>query len=210
MSSPDYAFSVFINCPFDDSYRPLLQAIVFVVHDCGYIARSAQEVYDSSDVRIEKISRIIEACRLGVHDVSQTDLDPANRLPRFNMPLELGMFLGAKRFGSGKHKTKLCLVLDTEKYRYQKFISDISGQDIAAHSDRPAQAIKVVRDFISGATPKTIQIPGCAEIGQRYKLFRRELPLMCKRLRLKENDLTFGDYVVHVEEWLKLNVVIAG
>jgi hypothetical protein len=31
-------------------------------------------------------------------------LDAANRLPRFNMPLELGLFLGAQEYGSGAQK----------------------------------------------------------------------------------------------------------
>lgn len=42
------------------------------------------------------------------------------------MPLELGLFLGAKRYGTGKQRTKLCLILDRERYRYQKYCSDIA------------------------------------------------------------------------------------
>ena len=56
------------------------------------------------------------------------------------MPLELGLFLGAKRFGRGEQKSKTCLILDVERYRYQKFISDISGQDIAAHCGEVGKA----------------------------------------------------------------------
>ena len=48
------------------------------------------------------------------------------------MPLELGIFLGAKRFGRAEQKGKVCLILDTERYRYQQFMSDIAGQDISA------------------------------------------------------------------------------
>jgi hypothetical protein len=54
-------------------------------------------------------------------------------LPRFNMPLELGVFLGAKRFGTGGQKGKACIVFDREPYRFQRFISDIAGQDIRTH-----------------------------------------------------------------------------
>jgi len=137
MPDSQFDYGVFINCPFDDSYRSLFEAIVFTVHDCGYVARCSLEVTDASQVRIEKISAIIGSCRLGIHDISRTDLDTATQLPRFNMPLELGLFLGAKRFGSGKHRLKTCLILDVDRYRYQKFISDIAGQDIAAHSGKP-------------------------------------------------------------------------
>jgi hypothetical protein len=128
-----YERNVFINCPFDPAYRPLFEAIAFAIADCGYHPRSALEVDDSSQVRIEKITTIINESRLAVHDISRTQLDRGTRLPRFNMPLELGLFLGAKTFGSGDHKRKVAIILDTERFRYQKFISDIAGQDIRAH-----------------------------------------------------------------------------
>jgi hypothetical protein len=200
-----YEYGVFINCPFDDDYRPLLEAVVFAVHDCGYVARSSLEVTDASQVRIDKITAIIAACKLGIHDVSRTEPDPQSQLPRFNMPLELGLFLGAKRFGSGKHKSKTCLILDVERYRYQGFISDIAGQDITAHGGKPENAIKGVRNWLSDATPRSIKIPGGAVIARRYATFRQELPAMCERLLLSADELTFNDYVLLVEEWLKLN-----
>jgi hypothetical protein len=50
-----YKKNVFINCPFDRSYRPIVHALVFAVHDAGYVARSAQEVRDTGEVRIGKI-----------------------------------------------------------------------------------------------------------------------------------------------------------
>jgi hypothetical protein len=53
-----YNTSVFINCPFDDGYRPLFRATVFAVYDCGFNPRCALEVYDSGQVRIEKIMRL--------------------------------------------------------------------------------------------------------------------------------------------------------
>ena len=81
-------------------------------------------------------------------------------LPRFNMPLELGLFLGAKRFGRAEQRLKTCLILDIERYRYQKFISDIAGQDIAAHNGEVGKAIGCVRDWLSNAMSKAIRIPG--------------------------------------------------
>ena len=45
------------------------------------------------------ICDIIKASRFGIHDVSRTESDKASALPRFNMPLELGFFLGARAFG---------------------------------------------------------------------------------------------------------------
>lgn len=61
---------VFINCPFDRKYRPLLRALLFAVHDCGFRARSALEIEDSGEVRVHKILRIISESPLGIHDIS--------------------------------------------------------------------------------------------------------------------------------------------
>ena len=149
MRASKSGYSVFINCPFDSTYRSLFEAVVFAVHDCGYIARCSLESADASEVRIDKICKIIDACAFGIHDISRTALDPVNNLPRFNMPLELGLFLGAKRFGRGRHQGKSCLILDRTRYRYQRFISDIAGQDISAHGNSASGAIRAVRRLAS-------------------------------------------------------------
>jgi hypothetical protein len=46
MPLPFYQQNVFINCPFDEPFRTILEAIVFTVHDCGFVARSALEADD--------------------------------------------------------------------------------------------------------------------------------------------------------------------
>jgi len=205
MAAALYDYNVFINCPFDVAYRPLFEALVFAVHDCSYIARCSLEVDDASEARIEKIVKIIRDCKFGIHDISRTDPDVETGLPRFNMPLELGIFLGAKRFGNAVQKKKVCLILDIERYRFQQFISDIAGQDPSAHAGDAEKAIRIVRDWLSNNTPASIRIPGGKLIVSRYDLFRRDLPAMCERLHLNVDELTFNNYVVQVEEWLKLN-----
>jgi len=89
-ASNEFDVGVFINCPFDQAYLKIFHSIVFVVIHCGFRARCAQEIDDGGEVRIEKIASIIASCRFGIHDLSRTELDRLNRLPRFNMPLELG------------------------------------------------------------------------------------------------------------------------
>src|SRR5690348_17943101 len=51
--------NVFINCPFDEEYQPIFNALVFATFDCGLRPRFALEVYDAGEVRIEKIARIV-------------------------------------------------------------------------------------------------------------------------------------------------------
>jgi hypothetical protein len=205
LDTPGYNDSVFINCPFDTEFKTLFHALVFAVHDCGFVARCAMEVDDGSQVRIDKIFRIIEQCRYGIHDISRTQLDAGSGLPRFNMPLELGMFLGAKRFGRPQQRDKRALILDEEQYRYQKFCSDIAGQDISAHNGDPEKAITVVRDWLRSATKEAAVIPSGEHMAERYRFFCTELPAMCANSRLNPDSLIFVDFVRLVTGWLKEN-----
>lgn len=200
-----YDNSVFINCPFDSTYRPLFEAVTFAVYDCGFYPRCALEVDDSSQVRIEKINGIIKQSRLAIHDVSRTQLDRGTRLPRFNMPLELGIFLGAKAFGGAEQKRKVAIILDTEPYRYQKYISDIAGQDIRSHGGKVDEAIKVVRNFLSSHAPADVGLPGGEMVIARYHRFRGELPKACADLALDPADLTFGDLTRFIRGWMEAN-----
>ena len=206
MRSVHYTDNVFINCPFDVMYKPLFDAMVFTVHDCGFIARCALEEEDASQVCIDKIYTIIADCRYGIHDISRTELDENSGFPRFNMPLEFGVFLGAKKFGVVEQKRKKCLVLDKELYRYQQFISDIAGQDIQAHNNEIETIVRVVRNWLRTASGRQT-IPGGNIIWERYQTFLRDLPQTVKECRLDIEDLIFNDYILVVEEWLKTSDV---
>lgn len=131
-----YSDQIFINCPFDDGYQELFYAIVFTALDCGFIPRCSKEINDSSKLRLRSIVEIIRKCKYGIHDLSRVELDKNCNLPRFNMPFELGIFYGAKAFGVDDQRRKNFIVLEKENYRYQKFISDLSGVDIQAHNNK--------------------------------------------------------------------------
>lgn len=202
MAVKDYNDNVFINCPFDEDFKEIFYAKVFTVFDCGFRARCALEEDDGGEVRIEKIAKIINQCRYGIHDVSRTELCKKTKLPRFNMPLELGMFLGARKYGDSHQKRKSCLITDSEQYRYQMFISDIAGQDIRSHANKPGDAITVVRNWLNAASKRTT-IPGGKDISERYEAFKRDLPEICLAAKIGEDELTFNDYSTFVSEWLK-------
>lgn len=202
MSMLNYSNNVFINCPFDRDYDEIFKAMVFTVFDCGFIPRSAMEYDDGSQVRIEKIYRLIAECKFGIHDISRTELDNDNGLPRFNMPLELGIFLGSKRFGNDQDRNKTCMIIDREKYRYQEFISDISGQDVKAHDNNSEKAIEKVSDWLRTASRRKT-IPGGTEIIRRYRQFCAILPEICEECRITVAELNFNDYSLLVSDWLK-------
>ena len=54
------ADDVFINCPFDDEYAPTFRAQIFAVYVCGLRTRSAREIDDGGQTRIDKLKTIIE------------------------------------------------------------------------------------------------------------------------------------------------------
>jgi len=195
-----YQRSVFLNCPFDRSYSPLLQALVFTVYCCRLVPRCALELDDSAEFRLEKVFRIIGECRFGIHDISRVGLDPGTSLPRFNMPLELGIFLGSKRFGDAVQNSKQCLILDREPYRYRSSLSDVSGQDIHAHHDDPRILVAEVRSWLRAASGRP-RLPGGEEIWTRYQLFQRELPRIGRRMKILPEEMTFLDYATAVSRW---------
>lgn len=193
----EYEFNVFINCPFDEHYKELFEAIVFCVVACGFIPRCALEQDDSDDIRINKIIDLIENCKYGIHDLSR--IETTNGMPRFNMPLELGLFIGCKRYG--KQKDKKYLILDSESYRFKQFISDLGGQDIKSHNASAEKIILCVRDWLANKSRK--RIPHASKLHEKYLSFRQELPNICNKSEWTVNELTFLEYTELSTVWLR-------
>jgi hypothetical protein len=197
-----YVDHVFINCPFDNDYRPTFEALVFAVHDCGYVARCAWELNEGK-LRLSEILRIIRECQHGIHDISRTEIDPTSKYPRFNMPLELGLFLGAREFGGKRHADKRCLILERNQYQAQVYCSDLGGQDVRAHEGDWRQAVGHTRDFLANA--RKVVIPSGERILTRYRKFRRELPAACRPFKLSASKLPFFEFATFASEWQQLH-----
>jgi hypothetical protein len=179
----------------------LFNAFVFTIVDCGFVARCALEVDNGAQIRFEKIVAIISQCELAVHDLSRTQNDRKTRLPRFNMPLELGLFLGALRFGSGRDKYKSCIIFDTERYRYRNFISDIAGHDIKGHRNLPISAIQQLRNWLSHQA-RDVAVPSGAAIVRRFQQFERALPKLCREIGWDHRNLEFHERVRLINLWI--------
>ena len=191
---------VFINCPFDELYTPTFRALIFTIFACEFRPRSALELEDGGQGRMDKLFSIIEECRYGVHDISRTDLDPVNHLPRFNMPFELGIFFGARTYGGKQQKLKRALVLDIEQYRYQRFISDLAGYDIRAHHGQPAAAVRILRDWLANVSRR--KLPSANRIEALYHAFVAGLPAVAEAEGFDVGDIPYVDYEQMVVDWL--------
>ncbi len=207
MRSDDYNDNVFVNCPFDPQYRPLFLAIIFAILDCGFIPRCSREVDDATQVRLRAILDLVSDSRYGVHDLSRVELDDVTGLPRFNMPFELGIFFSAKHFGEGAHKRKQCIILDKTKYRYQKYISDISGVDVTAHKNSAKTAIVSVRNWLVTSSRRK-SIPPGEEISRRFQKFQRDIRKICRQRGISYESMPFIEMTRNMSDWLNLNQLI--
>ena len=148
-SIPDAGFdrNVFINCPFDPGYQELLRPLLFVIVYLGFRPKIALERSDSGEQRINKICELIAASKYSIHDLSRIRSRSRNEFYRLNMPFELGIEYGSRRFSQGRLKQKRCLILGRERYDFMKALSDLSGVDIKNHNDDPGEIVREVRNW---------------------------------------------------------------
>ena len=116
------------------------------------------------------------------------------------MPLELGMFLGAKRYGNAAQKEKRLLIFDTEQYRYQKFISDLAGMDIHAHRGDPKKTIGETRDWLVNVSRRELR--SSQYLKNIYLKFREQLPAIARNAKLDARRLSYVDYERLLASWL--------
>lgn len=143
--------SVFINCPFDEDYAPILQAILFCLIYLRFSPRIATESEDSGDNRLERICSLIAESDFSIHDLSRCQSTSAGEYYRLNMPFELGIDYGHRLFSSDAKK-KSFLILEELPHRYRASLSDMSGCDIKSHSGDFQKAVRSVRNWIVSET----------------------------------------------------------
>jgi len=139
----NYSKNVFINCPFDPEYKPLLRAIVYTILYFVFQPRLSLEQSDSGRVRLQKILDCIKESKYGIHDLSRIKAKK-DEFFRFNMPFELGADFGCKNYNT-KHSNKAFLVLAKEEYKYMQAISDLNGIDIKHHNNKVESLIYALR-----------------------------------------------------------------
>ena len=150
MADAEFDRNVFVNCPFDAAYEPILQAVLFCIVSFGLNPRIATERSDAGETRLAKIEELIESSRYSIHDLSRCQAGAAGEHYRLNMPFELGLDVGCKRYGGGAMSGKAILVLEEQPWRYQVALSDLAGNDIESHGGNHAVAVRKVRNWLTG------------------------------------------------------------
>jgi hypothetical protein len=193
--------SVFINCPFTDDYKESFHSIIFTVLSCGFRPRTAMEAGDAGDIRLDKIIRLIRESFYSIHDLSAIELDNKNKLPRFNMPFELGLVIGCKKIAGARFSQRPILIMERESYTTQKCLSDIAGQDLKAHAGSVSRIIRSVRAWLLQQSGRP-GIPGHERIERAFRSFYELLPEICKEAELDSADLSYSDFVILAQQWL--------
>lgn len=195
--------NVFVNCPFDTEYLPLLRPLLFTIIYLELEPRIALENLDSGTARIEKIIGLITESKFAIHDLSRLKAEQAGEYYRLNMPFELGLDVGCRRFRDGRWSQKQCLILETQRYRYQAALSDMSNSDIGVHNDDPAEVVSEIRNWLNNVAD--LHAPGPSAIWARFNEFMADNYDHLKSRGFSDRDiekLPIAELIDHVRDWV--------
>jgi hypothetical protein len=138
--------SAFINIPYDSAYEAHFLAYIAGVAAFGLNPRATLEL-TGGERRLDRIFKLIEACRYSFHDLSLVKLDrkpPAT--PRFNMPFELGLVIGWQKAAPSDHAW---FVFESSPHRIQKSLSDLNGTDPFIYGPTPQGILRELRNALA-------------------------------------------------------------
>lgn len=207
-TTSSFSQNVFVNCPFDPDYVPLLRPLLFTILYLGYVPRIASERLDSGEPRIDKIVELIQQSRFSTHDLSRVESSDKGELYRLNMAFELGIDFGCRSFAGGDARSKKLLILEKEHYRYQKALSDLSGSDIRSHSNEPENIVHQVRNWFREMT--SARPPSGTVVWEHFNEFMADFYQRREEQGYRDRDLQLmptREYVDFIQEWLEDNSI---
>lgn len=116
--------------------------------------------------RLDRIINLIEESDFSIHDLSR--IETTSGIPRFNMPLELGLALYRSHITKGRHRI---FVFEKEPYRVQQSTSDVSGIDAQIHNGKPKGVMAGLRNIFCQADETTVP-----EMLESYRAVKLKLP----------------------------------
>ena len=157
--------SVFLNIPYDREFEDLYLAYIVGLTQLGLRVNATFAVPNQG--RLETIIGMIEESKYSVHDLSRIQLSKG--IPRFNMPVELGLALYRSHVTRGKHRV---YVFEAKHYRTQRSTSDINGIDPQIHHGNVKGIMAGLRNVFRQARDATT-VP---EMLITYRAVRKKLP----------------------------------
>ena len=168
---PDDLFehNVFVNCPFDEEYAPLLEAALFCIVYFGFLPRLANERLEAGENRLDKIIDMIKNSKYSIHDLSRCKAAREGEIFRMNMPFEFGVDVGFRRSGVDQLNGKKFIIFEQNPYDLKQALSDTAGQDVEFHRCNYELVIRKVRDFFRVETD--VRPPGATQLKADYETF---------------------------------------
>jgi hypothetical protein len=120
------------------------------------------------------------------------------------MAFELGVDFGCRSFSEGEGKSKKFLILEKERYKYQRALSDLSGSDIRNHNNEPENVVREVRNWFLETT--SCRPSSGTVIWEHFNEFMADFYQKREEQGYKDKDLEImptREYLDFIEEWLK-------
>jgi hypothetical protein len=166
-------YSVFLNVPYDTAFANLYLSYIAGLSAFGLIPRATLEIPTSSR-RLERILTLIERCNYSIHDLSRVQLDAKSpRVPRFNMPFELGLAVAR----DARKRRASWYVCETVPHRISKSLSDLNGTDVRIHGG----TVKGVFGALCDMFVRKTRQPSVQEMYRIYLQLRRNLPRIMRQ-----------------------------
>lgn len=190
--------AIFINCPFDDGYLPLLRALLFVARFYGLEIKIASSDLDSKSNRLTRIIALMKETKYSVHDLSKMRSNQEGEYYRMNMPFELGL-----DYGIGGDE-KVFLIFENEPYKLKIALSDINGWDVRPHLDKPETLIMEFRRWIvvNRDLPATLKSFSSSDIWYKYNDFYGSFSDYMTIHNLKDEEISIPEYLEFVDTYL--------
>jgi hypothetical protein len=165
MASRKRIDSVFLNIPYDKEFEDLYVAYIVGLTQLGFRVNATLAVPNQG--RLETIIALIAKSNVSIHDLSRIEISKG--IPRFNMPVELGLALYRSHMTRGGHRV---YVFESKPYRAQRSTSDINGIDPQIHHGTPRGVMAGLRNILRQPGDVTT-VP---EMLTSYRAVRRKLP----------------------------------
>lgn len=172
-----YGESVFVNCPFDDRFEPLLHAIILTLAAHGLSARSALEAHEGP--RLQRIWSAISASKYSVHDLSRLRGEGPDNLARFNMPFELGFAVALRFQAPATGRSHHWYAMFEGAFEDKRVLSDLAGFDLGHHESTVESVIRTLcqwlgtLDYVPRVRPAPRSVlEGYARYEARLKMLR--------------------------------------
>lgn len=190
--------AIFINCPFDNEYLPLLRALLFVAKFYGLDVKIASLELDSKSNRLTRIISLMKEAKYSVHDLSRMKSDKEGEYYRMNMPFELGLDYGISDEGN------VFLIFENEAYELKKALSDINGWDVRPHNNEPERLISEFRRWIvaNRELPENVKDYSPSYIWYKYNDFYASFSDHMTMHKMKDDEISVREYMNFIDRYL--------